>query len=340
MPVIFATQTVYLLRFIFLFFVLLALTEIVSAQSSPDSGIVPLKDTLPVTDTPATIHKGHKDTLVRVQQDTLSITQTNDSVSKQPLVYPTWEINSTIPLSIQLLQHHPYFGFGSKPVIIHSDVKEFKGKEILFYTLIGLLLSFAFLRQAFPKYFNDFFRLLFRTTLKQKQIREQLMQTPLPSLLLNVFFVVSGGLYIDLILHHFRITPINNFWLLFLYCSLGLSVIYTVKFLGLKVTGWIFNIKAAADAYIFVVFIINKVIGVFLLPFLVLLSFIQGDVYTVALVLSWFGIGVLFIYRFLLTYASVRNQVRFNPFHFFLYLCAFEVAPLLLIYKALLFFFR
>jgi Domain of unknown function (DUF4271) len=337
MPAIFATQTVYLIRFIFLILVLLALTEIGSAQSGADSGIVTLKDTLPVTDTPVIVHKV---ALVKVRQDTLAIIQTKDSVSKQPLVVPAWKINSAIPLSTQLLQHHPYFGFGAKPVVIHSDLKEFRGKEILFYTLVGLLLAFAFLRQAFPKYFSDFFRLLFRTTLKQKQIKEQLMQTPLPSLLLNIFFIVSGALYLDLLLHHFKLTPVNNFWILFLYCSLGLSVIYTVKFLGLKVTGWLFNIKGAADAYIFVVFIINKVIGIFLLPFLVLLSFIQGDGYTVALVISWCGIGVLLIYRVLLTYASVRNQVRFNPFHFFLYLCAFEIAPLLLIYKALLFFFQ
>ena len=335
MPVIFAKQTVYLLRILFLSFVFLALTEMVSAQT--DSGGVSLKDTLPKADTSATIHP---DSLPVVRKDSLQIAGVSDSVSKKPLLYSPWEVIPDLPLPIQLLQHHPYFGFGAKPVIIRSDLKIFSGKEVLFYALIGLLLAFAFLRQAFPKYFNDLFRLLFRSTLKHKQISEQLMQTPLPSLLLNAFFAVSGGLYIDLLLHHFGFTPFDNFWLLFLYCSLGLSVIYLVKFLGLKVTGWLFNIKPAADAYIFVVYIINKVIGIFLLPFLILLSFTQGDAYTVTMVFSLCGIGVLFVYRFLLTYTSVRNQVRFNPFHFFLYLCAFEVAPLLLIYKALLFFFR
>ena len=322
-------------RTLFLFLAFFFLTELVSAQT--DSGTIP-KDTLPVRDTPVVVKQ---DTLPGIQTDSLPVVkdQEEDSVSKKPL-YPIWNIDPGLPISFQLLQHHPYFGFSSKAVVIHSDLKIFKGKETLFYVLIGLLIAFSLLRQAFPKYFNDLVRLLFRTTLKQKQIREQLMQTPLPSLLLNAFFVVSGGLYIDLLLQHFNLAPFDNFWLLFLYCSLGLSVIYVVKFIGLKVAGWLFNIKSTADAYIFVVFIINKVIGVFLLPFLVLLSFIQGDAYTVTLVLSWCGIGILIVYRFLLTYASIRNQVKFNPFHFFLYLCAFEIAPLLLIYKALLFFFR
>ena len=250
-----------------------------------------------------------------------------DSVSRKPYSHATWEIDPRLPLSYQLMLHHPYFAFASKPVVVRSDLKLFKGKESLFYALIGLLLTFSFMRQAFPKYFNDLFRLLFRTTIKQKQISEQLMQTPLPSLLLNVFFVFTAGMYIDLLLQHYGHTPVDNFWLLSLYCSLGLTIMYVVKFFGLKVAGWLFNIKAAADAYIFVVFIINKVIGIFLLPFWCYLSFLGGNAYTVVMVLSWCGIAILLIYRLLLTYASIRNQVKFNPFHFFLYLCAFEIAP-------------
>jgi hypothetical protein len=329
MPVIFAIQSYYLLRPLFLFFFLFVLKGFTSAQNEPDSAKIPLADSLPLI---GTSHITSNDSIAGLPA--------KDSFSKKPRQYANWLINPGIPLSNQLLQRHPYFGFGAKPVIAHSELKEFHGKEIIFYGLIILLLAFAFLRQAFPKYFNDLFRLFFRTTMKQKQIREQLIQTPLPSLLLNVFFVVSGALYIDIILQHFHSVPVDNFWLLFLYCCLGLSIIYTVKFIGLKISGWLFNMKSAAEAYIFVVFIVNKMLGIFLLPFLILLSFMEGEAYTIFMVISWCGIGILLIYRFLLTYSSVRNQVRFNPFHFFLYLCAFEIAPLLLIYKALLFFFR
>jgi hypothetical protein len=94
--------------------------------------------------------------------------------------------------------------------------------------------------------------------------------------------------------------------------------------------------RSAAAAYIFIVFIINKVIGIFLLPVNILLAFIDEPFFSTVLVLSWVGIGVLFLYRFILGYSAIRNEVRFNLFHFFLYLCAFEAAPLLLIYRLLL----
>ena len=265
----------------------------------------------------------------------------SDSVSKKPVrTYSNWQVNDSIPFSLQVLQHHPYLGFSSAALPVATAPRQTQGKEVFFYVIIALLLLFAFLKQAFAKYFNDLFRLFFRTTLKYRQIREQLMQTPLPSLLLNAFFVICAALYACFLLLHYELIEREEYWRYFLYSCIGLSAIYFVKFIGLKVIGWIFNMRDAADSYIFVVFVINKVIGVFLLPFIVMLAFMSGTGYSIALVLSWFGIGALILYRFILSYAAVRNQVRFNPFHFFLYLCAFEIAPLLLIYKALLVFFQ
>jgi hypothetical protein len=242
-------------------------------------------------------------------------------------------------LSWQLLKRHPYFGFSAIPVRLQAGFRQFRGKELLFYLLVLLLILFALLRRTFPKYFDDLFRLFFRTTLKQRQISEQLMETPLPSLLMNGFFVISGGLYITFLLQYFKINPGNNFWLMFSYCIIGLSSIYLIKFIGLKISGWLFSAYDAANSYIFIVFIINKMIGILLLPFLILLAFSSGDIFSISLTLSWCLLAGLFAYRLILTFIAVRNQVKVNPFHFFLYVCAFEIAPLLLIYKGLLLFF-
>jgi hypothetical protein len=114
---------------------------------------------------------------------------------------------------------------------------------------------------------------------------------------------------------------------------------YSVKYFSLKITGWVFNMKEATDSYVFIVFVINKIIGIYLLPFLVLLAFAEDGLKTIAFTISWLGVVGLLAYRFILTYITVRNQIKVNPFHFFVYLLAFEVVPLLLIYKLLLVFF-
>jgi hypothetical protein len=264
-----------------------------------------------------------------------------DSVSIRPFLNITpWNIDTASPVSFQIMHRHPFFNFAAKPIVVHSVFRKFKGKEVMFYTIVGFLLVFALLKQGFGKYFIDMLRVFFRTTMKQRQIREQLMQNPFPSLVFNIFFVASAGLYINFLLQHFEIKPVSNFWLMYLYCCLGLIVIYTGKYISLKLIGWLLNIKKAADSYIFIVFIINKMIGVLLVPFIVLLAFASEPMYTISLVLSWCCIGGLLLYRFILGYSAIRKEVKFNLFHFFLYLSAFEVAPLLVIYKLLLIVFK
>ena len=288
----------------------------------------------------------NRDTIKKADSVQPSITHipavSNNEVSKKPSVLswaPTAAIGS--PLFIQqVLAHHPYYGFDAKPEPAPPSIlRKVQGQELLFYVLVLLLIFFAVLRLAFSKYFADLFRLFFRTTLKQRQIKEQLVQTPLPSLLLNVFFFISGGFYISFLLKHYHADPFNNFWLLLLYCCVGLAATYLVKFIGLKISGWLFNNPEAADSYVFIVFIINKMIGILLLPFILFLAFSKGDMLTASLTLSWCLIAGLLGYRVILTYGAIHNQVKVNPFHFFLYLLAFEVAPLLLIYKGVLLFF-
>ena len=274
------------------------------------------------------------------QQRADSISSHIDSFSLKPK--PAWSIQpSPSPaFNWEVMKHHPWFGFQAKPQeALYSSEKVIHGKELLFYLLVFLLIIFAFLKRAFPKYFSDLFRLFFRTTLKQRQVREQLMQMPLPALMLNCFFVISGGLYLAFLLTHYGVNPVNNFWLLLLYSTIGLSIAYLVKFVGLKLSGWLFSMEQAATSYIFIIFIVNKMMGILLLPFLVLLAFTQGGLYSSSLTLSFCFLAGLLVYRFILTYGAIRNEVRVNPFHFFLYILAFEIAPLLLVYKGLLLFF-
>lgn len=270
-----------------------------------------------------------------VQQDSLP-----RRVPRPLLKIAYWEPVQGIPDDYEIRQRHPFYAFSQKAVAVHTDIKLFRGKEVLFYTIAALCLLFALLKTVFAKYFTDLFRVFFRTTMKQRQIRDQLMQTPLPSLLFNLFFILSAGLYLVFMFRYFDISIIENEWWLYLYCCAGLAVIYIVKFIGLKLTGWIFNMKAATESYTFIVFIVNKLIGTFLLPFLVLLAFTTDPVYSVAIILSWAGLALLYFYRFILGFGVVRNEVKLNIFHFLLYLVAFEIIPLLLIYKLLLLFFK
>ncbi len=237
-----------------------------------------------------------------------------------------------------IYNRNPFFTF-KNPVKQISERREWKGKEALFYTILLLLFLFALAKNTFPRYLDDIFRIFFRTSMKQRQIREQMMNTPLASLLFNLIFLLAGSLFINLLFRNYNLGTQFNYWLLLLYGLVGLAIIYSAKFITLKIFGWLLNISEATDIYIFIVFTANKVVGILLLPFIVGLAFTNGMLYTLLLTLSLIMVGSLFLYRFYLSFVSVNKLIQINFFHFLIYLCAFEIAPLLLINKLLLAFF-
>lgn len=236
------------------------------------------------------------------------------------------------------LQNHPYYNFFGQPQPVYMLEKSPGNDETLFYLLLGFVFFFALIKAGFGKYVNDLFTLFFKGTLRQHQLREQLLQSPLPSLLLNLLFLLSFSFYGALLARQQGWVPAIGFWRLWLYLLVILFLIYIGKFLVIKTLGWMLRITRATDIYLFVVFMANKMIGIFLLPILFMLAFPAPGWNQAVLVLSVFLLFLLLGYRFLLSFRLVRSEIKLNLFHFFIYICAFEIAPLLLIYKVLLTF--
>ncbi len=186
---------------------------------------------------------------------------------------------------------------------------------------------------------GDLFRLFFRTTFRLKQVKEQLMQSPFPSLMLNILFLMSGALFLSLLFRNYHFADRYDFWILFLYSLLGLLIMYLGKFIMLKFWGWLFNVSDAANTYIFIVFTANKIMGILLLPFIILIAFTTGVFNQSALMLSLVVVGGIFLYRYFLSFLAVRKDIRMSFFHFILYLIGLEIVPLLLINKLLLTYF-
>jgi hypothetical protein len=232
-----------------------------------------------------------------------------------------------------------FFSF-TDPVRYSISERRWEGKEVVFYSVVALLLVFALIKNSFRRYMADLFSSYFRTTVRQRQIKEQLLQNPLPSVLFNVFFVLSGGLFLALLFQRFALAGEAPFWMLALYAALALAVIYVGKFVVLKFFGWAFGLKDFTETYIFIVFSTNKILGIVLLPFVVLLGFAEGALGAAATTLGLIVVAGLFAYRYFLSYISISRTVQLNFFHFLLYLAAFEVLPLLLINKLLFVFLK
>ena len=265
----------------------------------------------------------HSDTIA-ANKSILTDSLTSDTVLQKSdtgqTLYPTNEFLNTT----------------DKPVQLQVSLRKQKSKEALFYLLAGLVLVLAFFRYFFARYFNNLFRVFFNTSLRQSQITDQLLQAKLPSLLYNLFFVVAGGIYIYSLLNYYQWVRGYNTWLVIGLCTGVLGMIYLIKFGTLKFTGWLTGFSDMVNTYLFILFLISKIIGIFLIPFIILIAFSDRVIVDMAVIISLLLIGFLFVMRFLRSYGIIQNQLKISKFHFFLYIIGLELLPLLLIYKSLM----
>jgi hypothetical protein len=211
-------------------------------------------------------------------------------------------------------------------------------KDFLFYLILILIFLFGFVNNVFPQYFSKLFKQFSQSSLRMIQYREQLLQNSLGSLIINICFILSFSLMSTLLIFNRHLLTLS-FWEGFFYINLFFTFLYVGKYISLQIAGYVFNSKELVNTYIFVVFMINKVLGVLLVPFILVLAFAKPIFHPYAIGGAALITVLLILYRYLFSLTSVRNKLHISSFHFFLYLCAFEILPLTILYKFIVQYF-
>ena len=233
------------------------------------------------------------------------------------------------------LLNNPYTRSNKEPLFLVINERKRNSKDELFYLLSGLMALLAFIKLIFNRYFSNVFKLLFQPSFRQKHTKEQLLQGNVPSFFMNVFFIFSGGAYIALLVSYYHLSVLS-FWYVFLYSSAALMSLYSAKYIILSFAGWVFNVNDAIDNYLFIVYLINKIIGVLLIPFILKLAFSGKEIIGISVLVSLTSVAILFVYRYIISFAPVRREIRVSISHFIIYMFAVEFLPLLLICKMLI----
>lgn len=291
----------------------------------------------PIRKAPAIAEKDSTVSVKLQQPDSLQAADTSlriaDSLHSDSLVLagiPTGPLTDTS--TYRKYNTHPFLPLTQKPLFMISDFRERRTLDDMFYLLMGVVLLLAFVRSAFPRYFKNIFVLFLQTSLRQKQTRDQLLQDNLGSLFVNLLFIISTSIYGALVIRNKEWLD-YPFWHIVFFGAALLTVVYLGKFIFLQFSGWVFNSKEAALNYTFTVFLVNKVLGVLLIPFLFLMAFAKPGIREVSLTVSLGLMVLLLLYRYIISFATIRNTLKVNALHFFLYLCAVEILPLMLLYK-------
>ena len=231
------------------------------------------------------------------------------------------------------LRNNRWINTTAAPVLFVSTEKHLPGKEIFFYAMCALLLLLGLFKTFYSHYFSNIFRVYFNTSLRQSQLSEQLLQARLPSFLLNIFFIIIAGIFVWLLFRYRVGAAIEQPFLLLQICIAAVAGIYLIKFCFLKFIGWVSGITAATDYYIFIIFLVNKILALVLLPFLILLAFGNEAWFSIVERLAILSVGALLVSRYVKSFALAGNKLSVKPFHFLLFIAGAEIIPVLLMYK-------
>lgn len=244
--------------------------------------------------------------------------------------------NGTKYLADSLLQSHPMMS----TTFVFSDIElphQMKPQTADFYLLLFLCLILGMIRFMDTRYFLNLWRAFWNPTLSNRQLKDQLQGAGLPNLLMNFFFAVAVGAYCYYVVkfftpHHSGVIPPS---VLLIMLIMGTGLIYLIKYAAVRFSGWAFRVEGITEHYIFNVFLINKVLGVALIPFIIVMAFADHQWAQQAIVLSFIAGGILLLNRYIRSWQVFGSFFQYSKFHFFMYLCASELLPLAVLMKLL-----
>jgi hypothetical protein len=205
----------------------------------------------------------------------------------------------------------------------------------LFIVLVLVLGVLTYIRVYYRKNFFQIIAACFNNNLTNQIVRDENLLMQRASVMLNVSFsiVAAGFIYLLSIHYDWALDGMDTGFIRFIFFTLVVSAVFTLKFLVLRFCGYLFNLGREMSTYIFNVFIINNLLGMFLIPVVALILFgnIPGNstLHFIALGLA----SVAYLYRIGRGILIAVSYPGFSPFYLFLYLCALEIAPLLVLVK-------
>jgi hypothetical protein len=200
--------------------------------------------------------------------------------------------------------------------------------------LILLLVSIGLVRLFFYSTFLNIIYGYFNERVLAQISKEDNVLTSWPYIFLYIIFSFSLGLFVVIYVsakEDILFLTINNFGRL----SLVIGGLFVAKLLLIRIISIIFEVKRLARDYVTVLYIVYFNTMLFLIPLLILAIFLPFAYLDYLAIILGVGAFLIFSYRMVRTALNLLGNLKFSIFYLILYLCALEIAPILILVKTL-----
>jgi hypothetical protein len=189
------------------------------------------------------------------------------------------------------------------------------------WALLGLVLGNR--RDILPKLLQSIFNENMLKLIK-KQDGDRLN---LHFVIMYIVFFINASVFIYLISKEYGGLDSTKNWFFLL---LSIIVIYIVRHTVLSLMSWIFPIEKEISLFSFLIMVLNLILGLFLIPVNLVLAFGNNVTFLPSMIIGLIIISIFIIIRYFRGFFIGVNYAFNNLFLFFVYLCALEIAPVLI----------
>ncbi|WDF69259.1 DUF4271 domain-containing protein [Sphingobacterium oryzagri] len=200
--------------------------------------------------------------------------------------------------------------------------------------IFGLFVALAVVRLLFPSDFSMIVQAYYHERTLQQVSKEDNMLTSWPYILLYLIFSLALGLFITLIESSFVRLDLLN-WNNYFRTAGIVAILFILKILFIRFISFVFEIGRLVREYVTVLYLVYFNSMLFLMPVLLIVALVPTSYFKFVLIFFSVVVSMLFIYRFLRTAFRLFGNLKFSIFYLILYLCALEVAPILILVKTL-----
>lgn len=225
-------------------------------------------------------------------------------------------------------------------LVVHSRAKGIPAsrhaQDALFWTLLALAGLLAFIRMAYPNELNELAWVWRRWGYNQQLLRELSVGIPFGWVLLNGFAVIVASLYIALLAGRLYRIPPDALWQVVLMGLAAITALLAARYFFIQLAAVALPDARPLRFFLYYEFQLLRVAGLLLFPLIIVMAFATEPVQHVAYYVSYGVLIVLFVVRMAKGLSVGSPLLLQRPLLFLLYLCALEIAPLLVLVRIFL----
>ncbi|MEO6190729.1 MAG: DUF4271 domain-containing protein [Saprospiraceae bacterium] len=152
----------------------------------------------------------------------------------------------------------------------------------------------------------------------------------------RLIFPLLYGLYFAGISIFLYLSIINrvesNYSMLLIVLTIVVMGVYIIRHLSLKLLSSIFNIGKEVDHYLFNIVCFGSMMAIIFIPLDFIIAFSKPSWAQKIVTLGFIFFGITYVFRQIKEILASSNLWSRSIIHFLLYLCSFEIAPLVFLY--------